>query len=210
MGTSASLTALKKVRPEVVAYCQRFDPEPAHALHVTKLALKLFDVLKAERIHALGTHYRLLLEYGCILHDIGWVDGQPKHHKRAFRMIQQSKLPLRTKDKLIIGLIARFHRKAVPADQEELQLLGAADRQALNKLAAIIRVADVMDRFHDQRVNIERIALTESGVEICVSSGFLKLMAAQVLSKKISYFREAFGRPALLVAENAARKDASS
>jgi len=210
MSDSAALTALRKARSEVLALCQRFDPEPAHALHVTKLALKLFDLLKAEHLHALGVHYRLLLEYGCMLHDIGWVDGQPKHHKRALQMIQKSKLPLGTKDKLMVGLIARFHRKAAPADQEELQPLNAADRQALQKLAAIIRLADVLDRFHDQRVRLEGIALTPAGLEIGVSSGFLRLITAEVLSKKTAYFREAFGCPALLVEAGAPQNDGLS
>jgi exopolyphosphatase/pppGpp-phosphohydrolase len=190
----------KTIRDEILAYCRRSDPDPAHALHVAHVAVSLFDELKIAGLHTMAQQYRVLLEYGCILHDIGWREGQTKHHKRAFSMIEKAQLPLSKEDKRIVALVARFHRKAEPDDQPELQTLSAQTRDAVSKLAAIIRIADGLDRLHNQQVHIEKVIIGETGVKICVTDGFLKNIPEQVLAKKTAYFKKAFTLPAVLIA----------
>jgi exopolyphosphatase / guanosine-5'-triphosphate,3'-diphosphate pyrophosphatase len=198
MNRPATIVRAKIVHDEIVAYCQRFDPDPAHALHVAHLAVKIFDGLKNAGMLNLAEPYRVLLEYGCILHDIGWVEGQSKHHKRAFSMIEQAHLPLSKEDTRIVALVARFHRKAEPDGQPEFQTLSAQTRDAVSKLAAIIRIADGLDRLHNQQAHIEKVILGEDRVKICISGGFLKSIPKQVRDKKTAYFKKAFSLPAIL------------
>jgi exopolyphosphatase/guanosine-5'-triphosphate,3'-diphosphate pyrophosphatase len=198
MSGHAATISTKTIRDEILAYCRRFDPDPAHALHVAHAAVKLFDELKNAGLHTMAQQYRVLLEYGCILHDIGWSEGQTKHHKRAFSMIEKAQLPLSKEDQRIVALVARFHRKAEPADQPEFQALSAQTRDVVAKLAAIIRIVDGLDRLHNQQVHIEKVVISEAGVKICVTGGFLKSIPEQVLAKKTAYFKKAFSLPAIL------------
>lgn len=198
MSGHAATISTKTIRDEILAYCRRFDPDPAHALHVAHAAVKLFDELKNAGLHTMAQQYRVLLEYGCILHDIGWSEGQTKHHKRAFSMIEKAQLPLSKEDQRIVALVARFHRKAEPADQPEFQVLSAQTRDVVAKLAAIIRIVDGLDRLHNQQVHIEKVIISEAGVKICVTGGFLKSIPEQVLAKKTAYFKKAFSLPAIL------------
>jgi exopolyphosphatase/guanosine-5'-triphosphate,3'-diphosphate pyrophosphatase len=198
MSGHAATISTKTIRDEILAYCRRFDPDPAHALHVAHVAVKLFDELKNAGLHTMAQQYRVLLEYGCILHDIGWSEGQTKHHKRAFSMIEKAQLPLSKEAQRIVALVARFHRKAEPADQPEFQVLSAQTRDVVAKLAAIIRIVDGLDRLHNQQVHIEKVIISEAGVKICVTGGFLKSIPEQVLAKKTAYFKKAFSLPAIL------------
>jgi exopolyphosphatase/guanosine-5'-triphosphate,3'-diphosphate pyrophosphatase len=95
-------------------------------------------------------------------------------------------------------LVARFHRKAEPDDQPEFQVLSAQTRDVVSKLAAIIRIVDGLDRLHNQQVHIEKVILSEAGVKICVTGGFLNSIPEQVLAKKTAYFKKAFFLPAIL------------
>lgn len=198
MSGHAAIISTKTIRDEILAYCRRFDPDPAHALHVAHAAVKLFDELKNAGLHTMAQQYRVLLEYGCVLHDIGWSEGQTKHHKRAFSMIEKAQLPLSKEDQRIVALVARFHRKAEPADQPEFQVLSAQTRDVVAKLAAIIRIVDGLDRLHNQQVHIEKVIISEAGVKICVTGGFLESIPEQVLAKKTAYFKKAFSLPAIL------------
>jgi exopolyphosphatase/guanosine-5'-triphosphate,3'-diphosphate pyrophosphatase len=192
------LSQNKKVHTQVVEICKKFDPDPSHAFHVSELALVLFDGLRNLGLHQLSEQYRQLLEYGCILHDIGWVDGQQKHHKRSFTMITESALSLTDRQKQLVAFIARFHRKAEPGGQEQFQTLPIKEREAIAKLSAIIRIADVLDRFHNQKVTIKDMVLDPAGVIIMISGEFLKIIPQSTLYKKIAYFNKAFGIPAIL------------
>jgi exopolyphosphatase/guanosine-5'-triphosphate,3'-diphosphate pyrophosphatase len=194
----------KKAEKQVLALCKKLDPDPAHALHVTELGLKLFDELRTLGLHQLDEQCRLLLKYGCLLHDIGWAEGQEKHHKRAFAMIIKSDLPLSQEHKRMVALIARFHRKAEPAGQKELLKLQPPERESLARLVAIIRVTDVLDRFHDQKVKIKSATLSPSGLNIVISSDFLHKIPQRTLARKIAFFTKAFGIPALIVDKPAA------
>jgi exopolyphosphatase/pppGpp-phosphohydrolase len=189
----------KQVEKQVMALCRKLDPDPSHAFHITALGLKLFDEMRKLGLHQLDAQSRLLLKYGCLLHDIGWSEGQEKHHKRAFAIIIKSDLPLSKEHKRMVALIARFHRKAEPAAQAELLKLQPPQREAVAKLAAIIRTVDVLDRFHDQKVKIKSASLSPSGVHIVISSDFLKIIPQRTLARKVAFFNKAFGSPALIV-----------
>jgi exopolyphosphatase/pppGpp-phosphohydrolase len=189
----------KQVKKQVIALCKKLDPDPAHAFHVTELGLKLFDELRTLGLHQLDEQYRLLFKYGCMLHDIGWADGQERHHKRAFTMIIKSDLQLSTEHKQMVALIARFHRKAEPAGQAELLKLRTPERESVAKLAAIIRTVDVLDRFHDQKVKIKAVSLSPAGVSIVISRDFLTMIPQSTLARKVAFFNKAFGIPALIV-----------
>ena len=91
---------------------------------------------------------------GSLLHDIGWIKGWKGHHKTALRTIRDTTLlPFDNRERLIIGSIARYHRRALPKKKHaHFAALGAWEREIVRVLAGILRVADGLDRTHQSLV----------------------------------------------------------
>ena len=120
----------------------------AHHRTVARLSLMLFDSLQP--LHRLSAHERTLLEAAGMLHDIGWIEGAKRHNARSARRIfSDETLPFDFPDRSAIGLIALSHRGQVRIETHPLfTLLSREYREKVLRLAAIIRVADVLDFLH--------------------------------------------------------------
>jgi exopolyphosphatase/guanosine-5'-triphosphate,3'-diphosphate pyrophosphatase len=150
----------------VLAFADECQYERGHSHEVTRLALLLFDALAS--LHKMGLRQRFLLHCGGLLHDIGWAYGKAGHHKSALRMIlQDQSLPLDGRERLLVALIARYHRKALPRDDHGgFADLGDEDRQRVRLLAGILRVADGLDRTHASAVREVRCEVSAERVVI--------------------------------------------
>jgi putative phosphoesterase len=149
--TPPPVRAREQDRPRlkaVMALAKRCRYEAGHTHQVTRLALELFDAL--QELHRLGPEDRFVLQCGAMLHDIGWIEGIRGHHKTAFRLIMEAEdLPFAGLERRLVGLIARYHRKALPSSTHpEYAVLPASHRRRLRILAGILRVADGLDRSH--------------------------------------------------------------
>jgi exopolyphosphatase/guanosine-5'-triphosphate,3'-diphosphate pyrophosphatase len=121
--------------------------ERGHAAQVTKLALQLFDRLID--LHGLGNKERRWLELAAILHDIGLGQGPERHHKVSRDLILASALPLKGKHKKMVALAARYHRGALPEKTHRYYAdLKKKEKAIVDKLSAILRLADGLDRSH--------------------------------------------------------------
>jgi len=127
-----------------------YDEE--HTDQVTRIALELFDELKP--LHEFGEKEKFLLQNAAILHDIGWIEGQNKHHKTALRIIlEDPSLLLDERQRLLVGSIARYHRAALPKKKHaHYSSLDPSEQRVVRVLASILRVADGLDRTHNSIV----------------------------------------------------------
>ena len=156
----------------VLALAKQCKYEREHTHQVERLALEIFDQLGP--LHKLGQAERFLLRCAAILHDIGWLEGKKGHHKTALRIIMDSPvLRFDLGTRRIIGLIARYHRKAVPKEQHTyFRDLDSKDRDIVRKLAGILRVADGLDRTHQSKVKELNCKADKKAVKmICFSEG---------------------------------------
>lgn len=143
---------------------RRYHYDEDHSSHVSELALELFDQLQAE--HAMDKHSRMLLEAAAILHDVGTYIRASGHHKHGQYIIQNSEIFGISRDDLrIISNVVRYHRKALPSSAHtEYVALNREQRIQVLKLAAILRIADALDRGHAQRVRSVKVEVTEGDV----------------------------------------------
>jgi exopolyphosphatase/guanosine-5'-triphosphate,3'-diphosphate pyrophosphatase len=141
-------------REEILALMREFENRPGHVSHVANLALQLFDGFVS--LHGLGAGERLLLEGAGHLHDIGhkFDNVGEGHHKESARMIREHGWRQFTPPQVaIMAQVARYHRKSPPElKHEEFAALPEPDRQVVEKLSAILRLADSLDRNHEQMV----------------------------------------------------------
>lgn len=143
----------REVWSESLALAKTCEFEAEHSYQVTRLALRLFDALI--ELHQYGLPERFQLQLAGLLHDIGWVEGWKGHHKSSLNIILTSPmLSIDHRERLLIGSICRYHRKAIPdLRHDHYAALDEADRLKVARLAALLRVADGLDCTHRSLVN---------------------------------------------------------
>ncbi len=172
--------------------------EKEHTEQVIRLALRLFDELQP--LHGLGPKARFWLQCAAVLHDVGWVRGWRAHHKTSLRLILDTPLlPFSERERLIVGSIARYHRRALPQKKHKhFRALKARDQHIVAALAGILRVADALDCTHQGLV--ADVMAHVSDKEIIVDCAVHRLAEAerQDASKKGRLLEETFGRRLVL------------
>lgn len=142
-------------KESVRAFAESCRYEAPHSLQVTRLALAMYDQLLKPGEGQVA-YERDLLEAAGMLHDIGYFINYTRHHKHSYHLIIHSNLiGFSPRELAIIANLARFHRRAEPKERhKEFARLGRADQKLVRKLAAILRVADGLDRSHSQRIEV--------------------------------------------------------
>jgi exopolyphosphatase / guanosine-5'-triphosphate,3'-diphosphate pyrophosphatase len=171
-----SLHHLSDLRRQSVFHLMELcDDDPAHSVHVARLALALHDGL-AERL-GLDDTDRQLLEAAALLANVGLFIAHSGHHKHSYYVIRNSEHLMGFTDREIelIAQAARFHRRSAPSEDKhpEFAALPTKDRARVRAMAALLRVAIGLDRNHDgavERLDVE-VGGRRRGVTVEVSGG---------------------------------------
>ena len=139
-------------RRSVIELAERCSYWPEHANQVARLSLSIFDQTRSA--HVLTDREREWLEFAALLHDIGTHISYPRHHKHSYYLIKNGDLRgFEPAEAETIALIARYHRKSAPKkSHSDFSALSAKKRKAVRTLAAILRLAETLDRSHAQAV----------------------------------------------------------
>lgn len=177
---------------------KKYRTDEPHARHVAALCASLFENLKEE--HGLGPWYGQLLAVAAVLHDIGMFVSNRSHHKHSMYLIQNSELfGLSRKDILLVALVARYHRRASPkAVHAEYALLDREGRLAVAKMAAILRVADSLDRSHSQRISSIECRCEKDSLVIAIPNITDLTLEQLAIKNKCDMFEEVFGMNVVL------------
>ena len=141
------------------------DPDPAHAMRVLRRSLEIYDglvscgVTRKVAIHEVDA--RELLRIAAITHEVGRAAGKKKRHKRSGRMLEKLDTPPGwTADHLrTVGLVARYHRGALPFAHPAYARLARAKRHMVALLSGILRLAEAVDsggRTSVRKLRLER------------------------------------------------------
>jgi exopolyphosphatase/pppGpp-phosphohydrolase len=176
---------------DAIELCGGDDFEHRHAMQVAKLSLKLFD--KLQPLHRMGNSERIWLRVASLLHDMGKSVSGEFHHKASRDIIvKQADLPFRKRVRKMIGLVARYHRGALPNDSHKYYRgLKDDEKQCVRILAAILRLADGLDAGHKELV-------TDLACEVQRKRTVIYVMARDGVDlhkaiKKADLFEQAFG-----------------
>ena len=132
------------------------DPDIAHAQHIARLALELYDGLPGDGIltSAKRETYRYILQAAASMHDVGRSRTNKGHHKASARLIRKLGVPLgwTAPDLHTAALVARYHRGALPKSQRRFRTLPSSRQRAVELLGGVLRFACACDRQHDRRI----------------------------------------------------------
>lgn len=172
---------------------KRYKVDQGHSQQVLKLCKELFKQLQS--LHGLSGHDLLLLKVAAILHEVGAFISPKNHHLHGQYIILNSEIfGLSRKDVELIGLLARYHRHGMPsADDRSYAELELPDRLRLQKMAALLRVADAMERSHSHRISEFRVRMTSRMLELLAPGVHDLTIENMALKSKGNLFTEVFG-----------------
>lgn len=189
----------RQILASVVALGRKFHYDEGHAERVTACALALFDNLMQE--YGLDRRARTILQVASMLHDIGTIIRSSGHHKHGEYIVANSELfGVSRGDLAIASIIIRYHRKAAPsASHTQYMALPREDRTLVDKLSAILRVADALDRGHDGRVGVPAFEHSVDRLLIHPDTAADVSLERMSLAEKGDLFGEVFGLEPVLV-----------
>lgn len=178
----------------VLSLAERSKYGKAHAEQVSKLALRIFD--QTAHIHELGDEAREFLGYSALLHEIGLHVAYQRHHKHSYYLIRHSGLKGFTDDQVaVIANVARYYRKAVPQNEHpNFAELAPEQRDMVRKLSAILRIADGLDRGHQQAVKDVSVDATNGTVLFEIQARNSPNLEMQSAARRAKYFARIFDR----------------
>ena len=134
--------------------------DKAHARHVARLALQLFDSAEAAGLHKLGGPQRELLEHAALLHDVGSYISYDDHHLHSAYLIDNGDLlGFDKRETTVMAATALFHRKATPSARQPVYArLDTVDRKTVRTLSTLLCLAERLDRSHGGLVYEARLA----------------------------------------------------
>jgi exopolyphosphatase/guanosine-5'-triphosphate,3'-diphosphate pyrophosphatase len=172
---------------------ERYQSDPGHGEHVGMLCAQFFRELAD--LHQLGPHEELLLQVAAILHEVGTYVSPRAHHKHSEYIILNSEIfGLDRLDVTMVALIARYHRHSGPKlEHPNYANLSTDDRIRVVKLAALLRVADALERTHAQRVNQLEIIREPHRLRLRLQGLADAAVERLAMASKADLFEEVFG-----------------
>jgi exopolyphosphatase / guanosine-5'-triphosphate,3'-diphosphate pyrophosphatase len=179
----------------VVTYlCRKFNMDLDHMRQVANLSHTLFNEFRESL--GLRDNDLLYLTLAAYLHDIGMFINNRAHHKHTEYIINSLNLFRLTQDEIkIIAAVARYHRKSSPMATHLFYNSLAGDQQILvQKLSAILRVANALDRSHRQKVKKLEIKISKNqDINIIVYTHENFLLERSNFMEKKGFFEEITG-----------------
>lgn len=186
-------SAYKEVVQSAQAVAHKYRVDETHAERTRTLAVRLFDQLANE--HRLGARHRLLLEVAAILHEIGMFVSSRAHHKHSLYLVVNAEILGLTQDELaMVANIARYHRRSRPKPSHvDYMRLPREQRMVVNKLAALLRIADALDISRTQRIDDFESRIDNNGLIISVKTGGDLTLEQRSLAQKGDMLLDIYG-----------------
>ena len=130
-----------------------------------------------------------------MLHDVGAAVDYDDHHKHSQYLILNGGLPgFEPRETALIALIARYHRKGDPAWGDLEPLAAPGDEERLARGAALLRLAEQLERSRDQIVRRTRLHAENGAVRLeLVGDGDVRL-AQWAAERERDLFERTFDR----------------
>lgn len=178
----------------------KYDHNDAHAWAVERHALAIFDGSKG--IHGLSEE-RLLLRIAALLHDVGKFISLDNIFSLSYNIISSIEIFGISHEQLeIIANVARYNSAETPKMEDiNFNKLSSKNKVIVGKLAAILRLANALDKSHKQKIDILSVEKRNKELVIrgkCTANALLEIWTFR---RKAEFFKEVFGVTPVLIIE---------
>ena len=170
---------------------KRYKCHVPHVQTVEKSALGIFDAMK--RYHGMGKRERLLLQIAALLHSCGKFVSVRDASECAYNIIMSTEIiGLSHRERTVVANVVRFNRQDFSYEE------CGEDSMLVAKLVALLRLANSMDRSHQQKLADAKIAVKDGELTVATSwEGDITLERIS-FEQKQDFFEEIYGiRPVL-------------
>ena len=185
-------SAYDQTRQSALALAQKYHVDVHHAQRVAALSCQLFDRLY--EIHRLDHRFRLLLEVAALVREIGTFVSSRAHHKHTLYLLGHTEIFGLTQEEMqVVANVARYHRRSRPKPSHlEYVQLSQEKRRVVNKLAALLRVADAVDI---GRMELEycQLDIDDETLRIVVPKGMDIALEKKELAAKSDMIQDIYG-----------------
>lgn len=164
-----------------------------------QICLTIYDSM--QKIHGMGKRERLLLQLSAILHDCGKFINMTNVGECSYYIIMNTEMiGLSHMEREIVAFVVRFnHDRFLYYD--EIVTDSLLDRQTylvIAKLAAILRLANSLDKSHKQKFKKIKGELDDRQLLITVEAGQDILLEQEMFKKVADFFEEVYSvRPVI-------------
>ena len=180
---------------------KRYGVSKPHVQSVEKIALAIFDGMK--KFPGLGARERLLLQCAVYLHDCGKYVSLADAADCNYQIVMATEIiGISHMEREMIAQVVRFNTLPMESYDvlSETSDLGIDEYLTVNKLTAILRLANAMDRSHLQKVEQIRASLHDDKLVLNLVANKDYALEQGLLGEKIDFFEDVFGiRPVLKV-----------
>ncbi len=175
------------------AMAARYCVDLEHARVTSEIAVRLFDYLQND--HGLQRRHRFLLQIAAILHEVGGFISPSAHHKHSYYIIANSEIfGLTRAETEIIAHVARYHRRSPPKPSHaEYTALPRESRVVVNKLAAVLRIADALARGNIQSADQVEFGHDEDELFITIRGLSKVFLEKRSVALKSDMFEDVYG-----------------
>ncbi|EOS44711.1 HD domain-containing protein [Lachnospiraceae bacterium JLR.KK009] len=148
---------------------ERYQGYSSHSEAVRNMAVVIFDAMK--KVHGMGKRERLLLQVAAILHDCGRYVSLINQSECSYQIILATEIIGMTHvEREIVASAVKYNSQPL---QPYSSVSGSMDQEGymvVSKLAAILKIANAMDRSHRQKFKNIKASLQGRELVITVES----------------------------------------
>ena len=193
-----SQDALPDVIPDILGHSTMnmlhfYKVNEQHALHVTDMAMQLFDGWLP--LHNLDSRDRMLLHSAALLHDIGISINYYDHTRHSAYLVENARLfGLTHREQILTAVIAGWHSNIsskLMRNRLYSEFLDETDWYKAKKMAVILAVANSLDATHRQMITNPLVSFTKGLAVVSVSTeGDCSLEMQAVEKQRKPFLRE--------------------
>lgn len=162
---------------------KRYRCNTSHGLCIENYVAAVFDAMK--RYHGMGPRERLLLRIATVIHDCGKFVSLKEPSPCGYDIVMSTEIiGLSHEERQVIASVVRYNIEHFDYRKNDL---------VVAKLTAILRLANAMDRSHNQKMADCKISVKDNELVIVTYyEGDLSLEIMEI-NRKADFFEEIFG-----------------
>lgn len=176
---------------------KRYKCNRNHVEKTSDYALKIFDSVK--KIHGMGRHERLQLQIAAILHECGNFINLHDGARNSYYIVANTEIiGLSHKERMEIANIIKYNMLYLPSKDIISHELGACDYIVIAKLVAILRIANILDKSHMQKIEDISVNIKDNQMIITAKTYDDLSLEAGLFESRADFFEKVYGiRPIL-------------
>ncbi|MCM1157729.1 MAG: HD domain-containing protein [Bacteroidales bacterium] len=180
------------IRSSVHQLAKRYRCNKEHNQNVAAIAGMIFD--KTKKIHGLKDKERLQLEIAATLHDCGKFINMNGAGGNSYMIIMSTEIMgLSHREREEIANVIQYNSVPLPDYREISSKIGKADYMTIAKLAAILKVANAMDRSHKQKASSYHIVVKDKQLVITIDTLYDLALERGLFDDKAEFFQQVYG-----------------